>query len=192
MSKKMTGGSSAGQTDIQSIQKPLMWIVVTFIGIAGLIWVTMFLNNKDGSLWNWLTKASQSPTDLVEVTPGQYRVRGVDPQSVKGFQNPQTPATVQSTPSSGVMDINQTEWRGVTCLDGRMRTDAKILTDNTWWEMRLDRDDKLIFQLYPRHWKPGSHLEITNNFTVMEWRVKPGQTNNFAQVAWSISPVAAN
>jgi hypothetical protein len=188
----MTGGASAGQNSSQSIQKPLTWIMFTLIGVIGLIWVTMFLKDKGGSIGGWLTRASQSPTDIVEITPGQYRVRGVEPQSVNGIQNPQASVVNQPTPSSGVMEINQIEWRGVTCLNGRMRTDAKILTDNTWWEVRLDRDDKLIFQLYPRHWKPGSHLEITNNFTVMEWRVKSGQTNNFAQVAWSISPVAAN
>lgn len=165
-------------------------IAVVAVVIVIIVAVFYRLSTNEGAL-RWVTKKSQSPTDIIQLPSGEYRVRGVDPQSVKG-QNSQTPAATQPTPSSGVMEINQTEWRGVTCLDGRMRTDAKILTDNTWWEMRLDRDDKLIFQLYPRHWKPGSHLEITNNFTVMEWRVKPGQTNNFAQVAWSISPVAAN
>jgi hypothetical protein len=165
---------------------------IAMVAVVTVIIIAVFyrLSTNEGAL-RWVTKTSQHPTDIIKSPSGEYRVRGVDPQSVKG-QNPQTPAVVQSTPSSGVMEINQIEWRGVTCLDGRMRTDAKILTDNTWWEMRLDRDDKLIFQLYPRHWKPGSHLEITNKFTVMEWRVKPGQTNNFAQVAWSISPVAAN
>lgn len=169
---------------------------IALVAVLTVIIVAVFyrLSTNEEAL-KWLTSKSQHPTDIVEIVPGHYRARGVEvePQSVKGIQNPQTSvAANQSTPSSGVMEINQIEWRGVTCLDGRMRTDAKILTDNTWWEMRLDRDDKLIFQLYPRHWKPGSHLEITNKFTVMEWRVKPGQTNNFAQVAWSISPVAAN
>jgi hypothetical protein len=90
--------------------------------------------------------------------------------------------------SSGVIEINKDEWRGVTCLDGRMRIDGKLLTSGVWWEVRLDKDDGRIHPLYPRNYSPGKRLEITNGFNIMEWRIRSDQTIDHAQVIWSISP----
>lgn len=108
--------------------------------------------------------------------------------------SPSSPDNKQSNAqqNSGVIEIDSNEWRGVTCLDSTRRVDGSILTDEVWWEVRLDKDDRTIHQLYPRHMKPGSHWEIPNEFNVMEWRVSPNPTLNppgtKARIAWSISP----
>ena len=90
-------------------------------------------------------------------------------------------------PRSDTIEIVKRDWHGVTCTDDRMRIDGKILTTNVWWEVRLDKDDGRIYPLYPKNYSPGKHLEITNDFNVMEWRIKSDQTNDYAIVAWSIS-----
>ena len=184
---KVTGGASAGHTNIQLVQKSMIWIIVALIGIMGLIWVTILLKGKGESIGNWLT---QSPTDIVEVEghPGQYRVRGVQPQTVQGTQNPQTSVAANQTTYQNPMPINDWQWNGVQCFQGGMRITWHILTPGVWWQVRFDGDDGTIMDLYPKDWKSRQMLVITNSYNLQEWRVKPGSTNTHALVAWEITP----
>jgi hypothetical protein len=91
-------------------------------------------------------------------------------------------------PSSGVIEIVKGKWNGVACTDDRMRIDGKILTPDVWWAVRLDQDPGREHPLYPKNHSPGKHLEISNDFSIMEWQIKPDQTLERAKVLWTISP----
>lgn len=90
-------------------------------------------------------------------------------------------------PMNAVISIDET-WRGVVCLDPRMRIDSKILTDDVYWEIRYDKDDKKIYKLYPRNRDAKAHFEYPVGANVMEWRVSPGQPIKTALMAYSIHP----
>jgi len=79
------------------------------------------------------------------------------------------------------------KWQEVVCLDGSKHIDFSILVDNVHWLVRMDRDDNRVYNMYPRNWKPGSHLEITNSANVVEFSIKPGQAVEKAPIAWSIN-----
>lgn len=153
-----------------------------WIGIGVILLLTWFLTpSKPKELGqNNESSVFHSSTDIVEVRPGVFVNRGI--KSI--------PAQAQEEMKiqSGVMEINNRDWRGVVNNDDRMRIDAKMLTEGVYWEVRLDRDDRRFHPMYPKGWKPGSHLEITNDFSVMEWRVKSGQEKDRAEIAWSITP----
>ncbi len=184
MSQQLTGGPSAGHTNVQSIQKPIIWVIVALIGVIGLIWVTMFFKGEKGrSIVDWLT---QSPTDLIPIEgrPGEYRVRGVQPEG----QNPQTSAMANQPAYQNPMPINDYEWHGVQCLNSNMRITARILTPGVWWQVRFNHDDSTIMDLYPKDWKGQTMLVVTNSYNTQEWRIKPGSKITQALVAWEITP----
>lgn len=87
--------------------------------------------------------------------------------------------------SRGTTTITQGDWKGVSSLDSSKRIMGKMLTSDTWWQVRLDQDDTKIFDCYPANWKNGAHLELPD-FNMMEWRIKPGQSIASATVAWEI------
>lgn len=155
------------------------------VGSIVILLLTLILipSKKDEPSQNKSVEGSSpfhSPTDLVEVRPGVFVNRGI--KSIPAQ------ARDEMKIQSGVMEINNRDWRGVVNNDDRMRIDAKMLTEGVHWEVRLDRDDRRIHPMYPKGWKPGSHLEITNDFSVMEWRIKSGQEKDRAEIAWSITP----
>jgi len=160
-------------------------VVVSIFIIA--IWYR--LSTNEGAK-DWVTGVTQSPTDIVEVEghPGQYRVRGVQPQTVQGTQNPQTSVAANQTTYQNPMPINDWQWNGVQCFQGGMRITWHILTPGVWWQVRFDGDDRTIMDLYPKDWKARQLLVITNSYNLQEWRIRPGSTNTHALVAWEITP----
>ena len=155
------------------------------VGSVVILLLTLILipSKKDESSQNNSAEGSSffhSPTDIVEVRPGVYINRGI--------KSPPAQKQEDLRIQSGILEVNSREWRGVVNNDDRMRTDMKMLTEGVYWEVRLDRDNRRIHQMYPKGWKPGSHLEITNDFTVMECRITPGQEKDRAEIAWSITP----
>ena len=162
-------------------------IAVVAVAIVIIVAVFYRLSTNEGAL-RWLTKASQSPTDIIQLPSGEYRTRGIDPQSVKGFQNSQTPAVAQQPTYQNPMPINDYQWHGVQCLQSGMRITSRILTPGVWWQVRFDGDDRTIMDLYPKDWKGLHMLVITNSYNLQEWRIKPGSTNTHALVAWEITP----
>jgi hypothetical protein len=132
---------------------------------------------------NWLT---QSPTDLIPIEgrPGEYRVRGVQPEG----QNPSTSAVATQPTYQNPMPINDYEWHGVQCLESNMRITSRILTPGVWWQVRFNHDDSTIMDLYPKDWKGQTMLVVTNSYNTQEWRIKPGSKITHALVAWEITP----
>jgi hypothetical protein len=102
------------------------------------------------------------------------------------------PATIQQVAqrqsSSGIIELCQTEWRGVTCQEPGRRIDGEILTDGVWWEVRFNRDEKQVYSMYPGNLKPGSQVNFTNGCAVVEWRIKPGEKITLAKLSWAIRP----
>jgi len=87
----------------------------------------------------------------------------------------------------GTTLINDHEWHGKVLVPGE-RIQARILTRDVWWQIRLDNDDNKIYTLHPADWKTNDVYDIKESFSVEEWRIKPGQSKKEGSMAWSISP----
>ena len=96
--------------------------------------------------------------------------------------------SIQPLATSGIVEINDREWKGAKCDDPNMHFVWNMLTDDVRWEVRLNRDDNRVFPCYPANWKPGSSLNITVPFNVVEWRIVPGQAITKGSVSWSVKP----
>ncbi len=160
-------------------------LAITAVVIIFIVAIFYRLSTNEAAK-NWVTGVSKSPTDIVEIAPGQYRVRGVERQSVEG-RNPQTSVVAQPA-YQNPMPINDYQWHGVQCLQQNMRITSRILTPGVWWQVRFDGDDRTIMDLYPKDWKGQHMLVVTNSYNLQEWRIKPGSTNTHALVAWEITP----
>ncbi|MFA6432284.1 MAG: hypothetical protein WCV82_00470 [Candidatus Paceibacterota bacterium] len=103
----------------------------------------------------------------------------------------QRKAAVATSPTSGVVDIDDTQWKEVICLDNTKSVVGNLLTDDVWWQIRLDKDPAKVYTLYPRNWKEGTTNKlVTPPANVTEWRVMPGQAIKTGKVAWKIVPKA--
>jgi hypothetical protein len=92
-----------------------------------------------------------------------------------------------SQPNSGVMDIDDVEWRGVVVVGPSQHVIGKIITKGVWWRVRLDRDPNRVYTLYPDDGRKSSNLDV-GPYNVMEWSILPGQAVKKGQVVWSKSP----
>jgi hypothetical protein len=142
------------------------WKVWLFAGI--LVTIAVIING------------SRSAFFLAASSPSQSNSR----------DNEQTDDSDPSQVKTGIIFLT-TELQGVTCVGESRRLVGKMLTDNAWWQARLDRDDSRIFTLQPRNLAPSGHLEISN-YNRMEWRIKPGQAISRGKLVWTIGPNKSN
>lgn len=119
---------------------------------------------------------------LISLSLGIIHRNDKDPIHIEAPRN----ASIQSSQGSrGVTTIRQGEWNGVTSIDSSKTTVWKMMTPNTFWRVRLDRDDNKIFICYPANWDQSSHLKLPPS-NIVEWDIKPGQSTSQAMVAWEI------
>ncbi len=100
---------------------------------------------------------------------------------------PVVAVSTQKQPLRGQIELNSTTWQGVI-VDSTECVDAKNLTDNVWWEMRLDKDDGRIFRLYPRNWNEKSILKIPDSkgANIVEWRIVAGQALTHGTLVYAL------
>jgi hypothetical protein len=176
---------------------------IAMVAVVTVIIIAVFyrLSTNEGAL-RWVTKTSQHPTDIIKSPSGEYRVRGVKPESVKGFQNPQTPAVVQQPQIDPVYD--QTIQRGVITNFpvGVWVTVYKNFIPGTSVLTSFDTDAELVMykvrfggvvmtnyaSCYPENVRSKNssdkaNLEVVSN--TMEVQMLPGQRyNRFVAVWW--------
>ncbi len=91
-------------------------------------------------------------------------------------------------PSFGEVMVTTGKWTLVTsCSDPTKRIDATILGDAPCWA-RLDYSTNRVYPIYPPHWKPGAHLEISSGFNAIEIMVQDGQAVTTEKVGWAHNP----
>jgi hypothetical protein len=103
---------------------------------------------------------------------------------------PSVPATAPTSQTSGVIELDAYQWRGVAVTDRTKIIEGAILTSDVWWQVRLDRDDRKVTDLRPKN-QPGPSFIELEPAIVTEWRILPGQTITKGMLAWEISPKSA-
>lgn len=64
-----------------------------------------------------------------------------------------------------------------------------IEPNNAFWQIRLDQDDNMIYTLHPNNAPESDHLDFKKGFSMMEWRIKPGQGISNGKVRWELSRI---
>lgn len=90
-----------------------------------------------------------------------------------------------SEPMSGIIIAKHGEWQSVSSFNYRI--DMSMLDYDIRWLVRLDGDDNRVYHMYPRGWRPGSHLEETNGFNVIEVKLPDDEPAATARIAWAKS-----
>jgi|GEM_PF-4315233 len=89
-------------------------------------------------------------------------------------------------PTSGTLELNSVSWKGMTAESGEC-LDAKILTGDVWWEIRLDRDNDRIYRLYPKDWDGKKRMDDPDGrgASYVEWRIAPGQAKDRGEMVFA-------
>lgn len=161
MSAQFTSGPTAGQIGHGPVKRAAVWIVIGALVLMFLIgWAGYKLGHP---------QESGKGKSIISNTSSQSQ---------------------QSSPTSGVVEVDDVKWVGKVLMDSTKRLDARLVQPNdTYWQVRMDRNDQRIHTLFPNNAPDDRHLEITlGSWNVMEWRILPGQPVKKGTVAWVISP----
>ena len=161
------------------------------VAIIGLI--TLVVYKFWSRQWDvgWITR---SPTDIVQVGPDTFRLRGSTAKEL-GIQLTPTP-TIQAEPLEGTVTITGKAWEHApskSCFTSGKWINAYIVTPGIHWQVQFDNDPKRVFDLYPKDWKTNSVLVVTNTHNLQRWRVNPKyhDRDTVATVVWRIESVQA-
>lgn len=93
----------------------------------------------------------------------------------------------KNNPHEKWITLNDREWQGISCFDSSKQIVGEMLTRGVRWQVRLDRDDKLIFPVNPvgGSGQPNVKLPDAN---INEWRIMPGETTKEATMVARLLP----
>lgn len=136
--------------------------LITVVVIIFLVLILWYLNRGTISMGSTAISTSQSVTSA-----------------------PVKPSNEQ--PREGTIEIDSTTWRGMFCGSSDC-LDSKILTDDVWWEVRMDKDDNRIIPLYPKNWDKKKFVVVpeAQGANYLEWRIKPGQQISHGIIAFAL------
>ena len=98
-----------------------------------------------------------------------------------------TEVKVSAEPTQGSLEIdNSDDWgKELIAVSSAHSVHADIVTDNVWWQVRLDKNDARVYDLYPRNWTGNyKNIETAPAYT-SQYRIRPGQSVSRGRIAYN-------
>jgi len=98
----------------------------------------------------------------------------------------QTPTEVESTEK--MFTLTQTNWQGMFCDNKDKQIVGDILTENVKWQVRLDGNDRFIFNCPVLKLSGVQTNLVLPEARMCEWRITPGEQVANAPLHGRIAP----